>query len=254
MSLHVLDTDNPVAVEMRLNMHWYTLLTLLPVLAFVASPVAAQEKLVVGLIPKAQKPIAMDGKLTGWDGAFVTPVHVGHPDFANRGGEFLYLWDENNLYIGLRCLDRKPAHVGTNGQIWNGDAVEFYLDTRRGDQLGVAAFGPGTLHMFYTPFTKSDVKPALAGPRSAGVQGVQAARGGGRRRQDGVGLHRRVQAAVEELPGFHTEGGGNHRYRVRAVQQRRRAARRSHLCLFLARRRRQSVRIRAGAAGGADRA
>ncbi len=122
-------------------------------------PVPAREKPVVGLIPKAQKPIAMDGKLTGWEGAFVTPVHVGHPDFDNRGGEFLYLWDEQNLYIGLRCLDKHPTHVGTDQQIWNGDAVEFYLDTRRGSSLGGAAFGAGTLHMFYTPFTRTDVKP-----------------------------------------------------------------------------------------------
>ncbi|HEV8060215.1 MAG TPA: sugar-binding protein [Gemmataceae bacterium] len=121
--------------------------------------IPAQEKPIVGLIPKAQKPIKMDGKLTDWDGAFVTPVHVGHPDFANRGGEFLYLWDEQNLYIGLRCLDRQPAHIGADNQIWNGDAVEFYLDTRRGDQLGAAPFGPGTLHMFWTAFTKTDVKP-----------------------------------------------------------------------------------------------
>jgi hypothetical protein len=121
----------------------------------------AQEKGFVGLIPKAQKPIQMDGKLDDWDGAFVTPVHVGHPDFANRGGQFLFLWDDKNLYIGLRCLDRKPAHVGPDDQIWNGDAVEFYLDTRRGDELGAAAFGPGTLHMFYTPFTKADLKPRL---------------------------------------------------------------------------------------------
>jgi hypothetical protein len=121
----------------------------------------AQEMPVVGLIPKAQKPIPMDGKLTGWEGAFVTPVHVGHPDFANRGGQFLYLWDEKNLYVGLRCLDQKPAHVGPDNQIWNGDAVEFYLDTRRGDKLGAAAFGPGTLHCFYTPFTKTDIKPRI---------------------------------------------------------------------------------------------
>jgi hypothetical protein len=128
---------------------------------FSAGSASAQEKPVVGMIPKAQKPIAMDGKLTGWDGAFVTPVHVGHPDFANRGGQFLYLWDEKNLYIGLRCLDQKPAHVGPDNQIWNGDAVEFYLDTRRGDKLGAAPFGPGTLHCFYTPFTRTAVKPRL---------------------------------------------------------------------------------------------
>lgn len=142
-------------------MFWHRPLTLLIVCGAIACPARAREKPIVGLIPKAHKPIAMDGKLTDWDGAFVTPVHVGHPDFANRGAEFLYLWDEKNLYIGLRCLDRKPAHVGTDQQIWNGDAVEFYLDTRRGDQLGAAAFGPGTLHMFYTPFTKTEVKPRL---------------------------------------------------------------------------------------------
>jgi hypothetical protein len=122
----------------------------------------AQDRSIVGLIPKARHPMAMDGKLTGWDGAFVTPVHIGHPDFANRGGQFLYLWDEKNLYIGLRCLDQKAAHVGPDNQIWNGDAVEFYLDTRRGEKLGGPAFGPGTLHMFYTPFTKTEVKPRLA--------------------------------------------------------------------------------------------
>jgi hypothetical protein len=78
--------------------------------AILSGTASAQEKPVVGLIPKARKPIKMDGKLDDWDGAFVTPVHVGHPDFANRGGQFLYLWDEKNLYIGLRCLD--PAQPG----------------------------------------------------------------------------------------------------------------------------------------------
>lgn len=129
--------------------------------AFFAGTASAQEKPVVGLIPKAQRPIMLDGNLDEWDGAFVTPVHVGHPDFANRGGQFLFLWDEENLYIGLRCLDQHPAHFGPDSQIWNGDAVEFYLDTRRGQQLGAAQFGPGTLHMFWTPFTKTDVKPRM---------------------------------------------------------------------------------------------
>src|SRR5258708_3108839 len=144
---------------MSIHRKLHVLLVLVGV--FAAGTAPAQEKSVVGLIPKAQKPIAMDGKLTGWDGVFVTPVHVGHPDFANRGGQVFYLWDDKNLYIGLRCLDQKPAHVGPDNQIWNGDAVEFYLDTRRGDKLGAAAFGPGTLHLFSTPFTKTEVKPRL---------------------------------------------------------------------------------------------
>jgi hypothetical protein len=116
----------------------------------------------VGLIPKAQKAITLDGKLDEWEGAFVTPVHVGHPDFADRGGLVFFLWDEENLYVGLECLDRHAAHVGPDNQLWNGDAVEFYLDTRRGDRLGAADFGPATLHMFWTPFTGTEVKPRLA--------------------------------------------------------------------------------------------
>src|SRR5438876_10859848 len=140
---------------------WKMSFLLVLLATLVGGAASAKEHQVVGLIPKAQKPITMDGKLDEWDGAFVTPVHVGHPDFANRGGQFLYLWDEKNLYIGLRCLDQKPAHVGPDNQIWNGDAVEFYLDTRRGDKLGANEFGPGTLHSFYTPFTKTEIKPRI---------------------------------------------------------------------------------------------
>ncbi len=140
---------------------WKVLLLLVPLGLFCPGAAVAQEKPLVGLIPKARKPITLDGKLDEWEGAFVTPVHVGHPDFANRGGQFLFLWDEQNLYIGQRCLDQHTAHIGTDNQIWNGDAVEFYLDTRRGDKLGAAAFGPGTLHLFWTPFSGMEVKPRL---------------------------------------------------------------------------------------------
>jgi hypothetical protein len=122
---------------------------------------AADTQAVVGLIPKTTKPITLDGKLDDWDGAFVAPVHIGHPDFANRGGQFLFLWDEQNLYVGLRCLDQKSAHVAPDNRIYDGDAVEFYLDTRRGDKLGAAEFAAGTLHMFWTPFTGTAVKPRM---------------------------------------------------------------------------------------------
>ena len=133
---------------------------LVALLALVSSTAQAEDKPILGLIPRATKPIKMDGKLDDSDGAFVTPVNIGHPDFANRGGEFLYLWDDDNLYLGLRCLDQHPAHFGS--AIWDGDAVEFYLDTRRGDKLGAPQFGPGSLHMFWTPFTKTDIKPRWA--------------------------------------------------------------------------------------------
>lgn len=127
------------------------------VLAIVSAAAYADEKPIVGLIPKAQSPVKMDGKLDSWTGAFVTPVHIGNPDFANRGAEFLFLWDDDYLYIGLRALDQKPFH--NEKDAWNGDAVEFYLDTRRGDELGAVDFTAGSLHMFWTPFTKSEIAP-----------------------------------------------------------------------------------------------
>jgi hypothetical protein len=120
-----------------------------------------QDRPIVGLIPRARKPVQLDGRLDEWQGAFATPVHVGHPDFANRGGQFLFLWDDEALYVGLKCLDQKPAHVASDSQLYDGDAVEFYLDTRRGRGLGVPSFGPGTLHMFWTAFTGTEVKPRL---------------------------------------------------------------------------------------------
>lgn len=97
----------------------------------VARASQAQDRPIVGLIPKAHKPIKLDGKLDEWDGAFATPVPVGHPDFANRGAEFLYLWDAENLYIRLRCLDQKLAHVGTDNQILERTAWKSRRWTRR---------------------------------------------------------------------------------------------------------------------------
>lgn len=126
------------------------------------APVAAQERSpVVGLIPKATRPVTLDGKLDEWAGAFVTPVHIGHPRFANRGAQFSFLWDDDNLYVGLWALDQTPAHVAPQTQIFNGDAVEFYLDTRRDAQLGAKDFTAGSLHMFWTPFTGREIKPRL---------------------------------------------------------------------------------------------
>jgi hypothetical protein len=145
-------------------MRWQVLVLFPCAVLLLPGPVqrlSAQERKLDGVIPRAQKPVQLDGALDDWTGAFVTPVHVGHPNFTNRGAEFLYLWDEQNLYIGLRCLDQKPAHVAPDTQIYNGDAVEFYLDTRSGQDLGGNEFAPGTLHMFWTPFTGSEIKPRL---------------------------------------------------------------------------------------------
>lgn len=129
------------------------------VIAALASPAAAQGQ-VRGLIAKARGPIVMDGKLDEWAGAFATPVNFGHADWENRAAVWRYLWDENNLYIGLECLDTTIFNKDP-GPIYNGDGVEFYLDLRDGEMLGSPQFTPGALHLFFTPASNGEIKPRI---------------------------------------------------------------------------------------------
>jgi hypothetical protein len=160
-----------------------------------------------GLIPRAHRPVILDGQLDEWDGAFVTPVHVGHPDFADRGAEFLFLWDDENLYIGLKCLDRHPAHTAPDNQLWNGDAVEFYLDTRRGERLGAREFGPGTLHMFWTPFTGTEVRPRLAVRDLPAFRGFQLKGAAVAGRRTPWGYTAEFKLPWANFPGFTPKAG-----------------------------------------------
>ncbi len=155
-----------------------------------AQACSAQEKgdkagssAVVGLVPKAPEGLKLDGKLDEWEGAFATPVHVGNPDVTNRLSHVLFMWDDDSLYVALRCLDRKPFHGGKDNQLVSGDAVSFYVDTRRGQTFGTDEYRPGTLHMFWTPFTGEELKsriqvreniPAFKGVKLDGAEVVGA--------------------------------------------------------------------------------
>jgi hypothetical protein len=140
----------------------------------------ADDKPFAGVIPRAQQQIKIDGSLAEWTGAFVTPLNATHPDLFNRAAQIYYLWDDQALYIGKRALDASPIHVAPDSQLYDGDAVEFYLDTREGAALGNPEFQPRTLHMFFTALTGRDFKPRY-GVRSLPVfsglklQGVEMA-------------------------------------------------------------------------------
>ena len=139
---------------------------LLCVLVCLLMPAALPAQEVVGFIPRTQKPLRFDGKLEDWQGAFVTPVHVGHPDFANRGGQFLYLWDDKNLYVGLRCLDRKPAHVGIHQHRWPAFQVErFAATTHRSRELRGERWPRGQPDALADRCHRALTGSALAGPR-----------------------------------------------------------------------------------------
>lgn len=119
----------------------------------------ADDKPIVGLIPKAQHLIVIDGKLDEWDNAFVTPLNSLHPNFYNRATHIYYLWDNDAIYIGVRALDTNLSHVAPDTALYDGDAIEFYFDARAGDDLGKSDWAAGTLHAFFTAITEHIIKP-----------------------------------------------------------------------------------------------
>lgn len=133
-----------------------------------------------GVIPRAKKPVIMDGRLDEWSNAFATPVNFGHSDWAERAAVWRCQWDEANLYVALECLDTTPFNKAP-GPIYDGDGVEFYLDVREPGELGKPEWGPGTVHLFFTGFSNGEVRPrvqvrgGIAGFKDVKAEGMECA-------------------------------------------------------------------------------
>jgi hypothetical protein len=114
-----------------------------------------------GLVTRAPGKVTMDGRLDEWTDAFCTPVHYNHSQFADRAAQFFYMWDDEAFYLGLRALDQHRGNAGDmrTGSLWNGDAVEFYFDTRQGAALRSKDWTAGAVHLFFTPFEGKELKP-----------------------------------------------------------------------------------------------
>lgn len=108
-------------------------------------------------IPRATTSVEIDGRLDEYADAFCAPVEYFHPDIRNRAGQFFFLWDDEAFYVGLRTLDQQqfsPEHP-----LWEGDAVEWYFDTRRGPEFLNREWGRGSVHCFFTPMHKAELQP-----------------------------------------------------------------------------------------------
>ena len=134
-------------------------LTSLSVSSLADDPAIPLVKGVRGLATKAAGGVVVDGALTEWATAYCTPLHYNHTNLNERASQFFYQWDADALYIGLRCLDTQRANPGQGGAVYNGDAVEFYLDTREGAALRGKDWTEGAVHLFYSPFEGKDLKP-----------------------------------------------------------------------------------------------
>jgi hypothetical protein len=124
------------------------LLTILAVLCSWVSnawpSASAQEVNCRAVIPRARSGMTIDGRLTESDyaTALCTPLEFFHTDQKNRPARFCYLWDNDAFYVGLRTLDQHM--FSPQKPLWEGDAVEWYFDTRRGPDFLSRSWGPAT--------------------------------------------------------------------------------------------------------------
>ena len=109
---------------------------------------------------RAPATVRVDGDLTEFKDAFCTPIEYFHPDRKNRPAQLLYMWDDEAFYVGLRTLDASP--YAPVERFWNGDAVEWYFDTRRGEDFRNTEWGRGSLHCFFGGVKESEIVPRFA--------------------------------------------------------------------------------------------
>lgn len=130
-------------------------------LAFFATFVIAAELKpgVRGVATRAPEKMTIDGDLAEFEEAFCTPVEYFHKDQQNRPAQFFYMWDEEAFYAGLRTLDQKQANHAPDNRLWEGDAVEWYFDTRRGDDFRNKVWGKGSVHCYWTGYNKGQLDP-----------------------------------------------------------------------------------------------
>lgn len=122
----------------------------------------AQMKLaagVRGVATRAPQGMKIDGDLAEFSDAFATPVEYFHADLKNRAAQFFYMWDDEAFYAALRTLDQKQADHADDDHLWEGDGVEWYFDTRRGEEFRSIAWGKGAVHCYWTAYKNDKIQP-----------------------------------------------------------------------------------------------
>src|SRR6516162_10089755 len=139
----------------------------LVVLAAFAPAAASAESVklspgVRGVATRAPIEMKIDGDLSEFKDAFATPVEYFHADLKNRAAQFFYMWDDEAFYAALRTLDQHQADNADDDHLWEGDAVEWYFDTRRGADFRNIACPTdpvGAVHCYWTGYKNDQLQP-----------------------------------------------------------------------------------------------
>ncbi|MEZ6060930.1 MAG: sugar-binding protein [Planctomycetaceae bacterium] len=124
--------------------------------SFVTTVFAADDG-VRAVVTRATGTVAIDGDISEFQHAVCTPVEYFNSDTKNRPAQFFYLWDDEAFYVGLRTLDEHFFSPVT--PLWEGDAVEWYFDTRRDSTFRDQKWGKGSVHCFFTPMELDNLNP-----------------------------------------------------------------------------------------------
>ena len=141
--------------------HWS--LAMIAAAAASHSTAAPATDAVRAAVPRATAAPVIDGRLddAAYQAALCTPIEYFHRDAANRAAQFFYLWDDEAFYVGLRTLDQ--AAYSPEAPLWEGDAVEWYFDVRRGNDFLSRSWPKepraGAVHCFFTPMTLAELAP-----------------------------------------------------------------------------------------------
>jgi len=141
----------------------FTLLVSLSTIGWTDSAAAQLAAGVRGLATRAPASMKIDGDLSEFKGAFCTPVEYFNGDLKNRAAQFFYMWDDEAFYAGLRTLDTKPFSSADDDRLWEGDAVEWYFDTRKNADFRSQAWptnaSPGAVHCYWSGLKMAEVQP-----------------------------------------------------------------------------------------------
>ncbi len=112
-----------------------------------------------GVATRAPGVVKVDGDLSEFAQAFATPIGYFQDRLQDRAAQFFYMWDEEAFYAALRTLDTSPANHAPDDRLWEGDGVEWYFDTRRGEDFRGTTWEKGAVHCYWTGLEGEQVKP-----------------------------------------------------------------------------------------------
>lgn len=120
------------------------------------------------LIPKATKPVKIDGNLDEYpkyavrmdDKSFEKLQYFEYGGKDDISADIYLLWDDENLYVAAKVTDDVPFDNSKEGpDIWDGDALEVLLGMDEKADPARIYFGGGDYQIGLSPGNNKNIKP-----------------------------------------------------------------------------------------------